>query len=107
MDRNIRIAREIIRLAKILAGAKVVPEHAMFKKDDVDKIQDQAEQNGLETSFSVDGDGMTAGISNGKSISVRLSDNGGCEYVVSSDEKDDEPETFTDIDEAIAVLFNQ
>ena len=102
MDRSIMIARELVRLAKSLVAAKVIPEHVVFEKDEVDKIQDAAEANGLETQFNVDGDGMKATISNGVVLTVRLSDDG-YEYVVAGEDGDEQ--VFQSIDEAIGAAF--
>lgn len=107
-EKSIRIAKELVKLAKILTGAMIVPTHVLFDKEDVDKIQEEAETHECDVQFQKDDAGMTATFDNGKTIAVRLSGDDTFEYVVYSNDDEDAEETeqtFQTIDEAIQAIF--
>jgi len=108
MNRNVKIAKELVRLAKSLVGATI--HHYIDFNDDVEKINDACEKNGCTVKYKFTKHSMEATISNGCQIfadefkDVFFDDEPSIDY---SAKKDGKGVPCGDLDDAIDFVFGE
>ena len=106
MNERIRIARQLLALARVLSGATI--HHYIDFNDDVEKINDACEKNGCTVKYKFTKHSMEATISNGCQIfaeefkDIFFDDEPSIDY---SAKKDGKGEGFADLDDAIDYVF--
>ena len=106
MNKNIRIAKELVRLVKILSGATI--HHYVDFNDDIEAINDACEKNGCTVKYKFTKYSMDAIVSNGCTIIADewhdplFNEDDEIEYSV---EKDGHKEGFGSLDDAIDFVF--
>lgn len=106
MDRNVKIAKQLVRLARSLVGATI--HHYIDFNDDVEKINDACEKNGCTVKYKFTKHSMEATISNGCQIfaeefkDVFFDDEPSIDYSAKKDGKD---VGCGDLDDAIDCVF--
>ena len=106
MDRNVKIAKQLVRLARSLVGATI--HHYIDFNDDVEKINEACEKNGCTVKYKFTKHSMEATISNGCQIfaeefkDVFFDDEPSIDY---SAKKDGKGVPCGDLDDAIDFVF--
>lgn len=106
MDRNVKIVKQLVRLARSLVGATI--HHYIDFNDDVEKINEACEKNGCTVKYKFTKHSMEATISNGCQIfaeefkDVFFDDEPSIDY---SAKKDGKGVPCGDLDDAIDFVF--